>query len=82
MNFDINTIIAIVGLILGLATTAIGFASAYSNQKIKAYGLERDYAHLKRNYETMSQEMVNLHRDINDKLDRFFLELVELKNRD
>ena len=69
MKFDINTLIAFFSFVLALFTTATGAILWYVNSEKKKYASERDFQHLKRNLENISNGMAELLNEMETRLD-------------
>ncbi|MBD2465782.1 hypothetical protein H6G89_32860 [Oscillatoria sp. FACHB-1407] len=75
MNSELtNLLIGLAGLGLGVITTGAAGLTWYVNGKTKAYAAERDFAHIKRNYEQAQQALCSLQED-NDKLHDTLIEM-------
>lgn len=74
---DINILMGLAGLGLGVLTTAGGVLTWYVNGSTKKYAAERDFAHIKRNYEQAHQALLMLQED-NDRLRETFIEMKTL----
>lgn len=62
----------ILGIVLSLLSLFTGFAGAlawYSSRVKKQYAAERDFGHLKRNYEQLSQNLKELWRQNDERFD-------------
>lgn len=76
---NINNLIALFGSILAVFTT---FASAvlwYVNAEKRKYGLERDFNHMKRNYEQMAQSLNVIITELDHRFDAVDRSIIEIK---
>lgn len=55
-----NDFVAIGGFILGLLTSLAGFLVWYGSSVRKSYAAERDFAHLRRNYEQLAENQKHM----------------------
>lgn len=76
---DINTVIAVAGFFLGIGSSLIGLITWYSNSEKKRYAAERDFNHLKRNYEQLTLNLKMVAEEIDDFHNKVMQELVEIK---
>lgn len=79
-NFNINNLIAVVGLIFTILTALAGAILYYVNSEKRKYGLERDFAHLKRNHEQISQSLGVIITEIDHRFDAVERSLIEIKS--
>lgn len=68
-HHDIQNLIALAALIFTIFCSAITFITWYIKSEKRQYGLERDIAHLKRNYEQMTQTLDLLLNEIDHRFD-------------
>lgn len=68
-------------LIMGLISFAGGVATWYGAAVKKSYASERDFNHLKRNYESLSANISALVELTDDRFDRLDEKLLEMKLR-
>ena len=76
---DINTLIALSSFALALFTTATGAILWYVNSEKKRYASERDFAHLKRNQEGISEGIAHLLSEMDRRLDLIERDILEVK---
>lgn len=90
MKFVINvsTLISLSGFLLAATTTLAGAILWYVNTEKKKYAAERDFQHLKRNQEQISQGLGDIVQELErhfDKVDRRFdqieRDILEIKIR-
>lgn len=55
-----NDFVAILGFILGLLTSLAGFLAWYGSSVKKSYAAERDFNHLRRNYEQLAENQKHI----------------------
>lgn len=72
--------IAIGSLLLATATTLAGMALWYANSEKRKYGLERDFAHLKRNYEQINISLNTILREIDHRFSDIERDILEIKS--
>ncbi len=77
---SVNDLIALCALLLstGGAVTAIVFW--YVNSEKRKYGLERDFAHLKRNYEHINSNLLTILSELDNRFDRVERDILEVKS--
>ncbi|MBW4644756.1 MAG: hypothetical protein KME23_17635 [Goleter apudmare HA4340-LM2] len=76
---DINTLVALCSFALALFTTATGAILWYVNSEKKKYASERDFNHLKRNQEQISQGIGQLMVEMDRRLDAIGHDILEIK---
>lgn len=67
---SLNDFVAIAGFLLGVITAFGGWLAWYASSVKKAYAAERDFNHLRRNYEQLAEnqkQMLQLLEDILEK---------------
>lgn len=64
-----NDILTLLGAILAVLTALASAIFWYTNYEKKRYGLERDFAHIKRNYEQLNENMKYIVTEINHRFD-------------
>lgn len=69
-----------ISLIMGLLSFSGGVIFWFSGQIKRRYGLERDFNHLKRNYEALTGNVATLDKMLDERLDRFELMLVKIES--
>ncbi|MFK0730926.1 MAG: hypothetical protein ACIWVG_07105, partial [Gloeotrichia echinulata HAB0833] len=77
---DINTLIAFFSFALALFTTGTGAILWYANTEKKKYAAERDFAHLKRNQESISEGIDHLLTELDRRLDTIERDILEIKS--
>ncbi|MEM9922503.1 MAG: hypothetical protein AAF915_01895 [Cyanobacteria bacterium P01_D01_bin.50] len=71
--------IAIGSLLLATATSLAGVALWYAKAEKRKYGLERDFAHIKRNYEQIEQSLNTIFRELDHRFDAIEKDILEIK---
>ena len=66
-------------LIMGVASFAGGLISLYGAVVRKRYAAERDFSHLKRNYESLSANVASLSRFQDERFDDLDKALIEIR---
>ena len=79
-NIDINALISLFSFMLALFTTASGAILWYVNSEKKKYAAERDFAHLKRNQEAISQSVAALLEEFDRRQDVLERDILEIKS--
>ena len=74
-----GTVATVVSLAIGVITFIGGLLAWYRGAVEKRYAAERDFNHLKRNYEQLANSLGSLMKDEEDRFDELRLELRELK---
>lgn len=77
---DINDLIAVGGLVLTLITVGGSIIFSIVNAEKRKYGLERDFAHLKRNYEQNTQNLSLIISELDRRFDAVDKTLIEIKS--
>lgn len=75
-----NEFVAIGGFILGLLTSLAGFLTWYGSSVKKAYAAERDFNHLRRNYEQLAenqQHMLKMLENIDEGVTAITIHIVD-----
>lgn len=72
--------IAIGSLLLATATTLTGMALWYAKSEKRKYGLERDFAHLKGNYEQIQIGLNTILREIDHRFNDIDKDILEIKS--
>lgn len=80
MKIDASTIIAGLGLLATFVGSLAGFVLWFANSEKKKYGLERDFAHLKRNQESMQQGIDTILREFDKRFDVLEHQILEIKS--
>lgn len=71
--------LSLVSLVVGLVTSIGGGVAWWRAVVRKQYAAERDFGHLKRNYQQLAQGVDLLYKEGDKRFDRLDLEMVELK---
>ncbi|WP_017652564.1 hypothetical protein [Fortiea contorta] len=79
MNFNANFFVALCSFALALFTTATGAILWYVNSEKKKYASERDFLHLKRNQEQISQAIAQVMIEMDRRLDLISHDILEIK---
>lgn len=74
-----SDLISILSLALGLSSAAIGVTFWYRSIVRKSYAAERDFGHLKRHYESLSQGQAELAREFDTRLDSLERQLIRIE---
>lgn len=69
----------LIAIAISIFTFLGGITAWYSAAVKKSYAAQRDYEHLKRNYEQIAANQNNLLREFDQRFDQTILELKELK---
>ena len=79
MMTDVKLMISAIAGAIGIVSTTFSGVLWFKSTVRKRYAAERDFNHLKRNYEQLSQNVAHM-KDLQDeKLDRIFFELVLMR---
>lgn len=76
---NIKDLIAVGSLVMTLASTLTAIAFWYASTEKRRYGLERDFSHLKRNYDQIQQSLNTILSEIDHRFDVTEREIVEIK---
>lgn len=76
-----NDLIALISLCIAIVTSLIGLVFWYVNTEKRKYGLERDFAHIKRNYDQISQNLKVIISEIDHRFDAIDKTLIEIKSK-
>ncbi|NEP19609.1 MAG: hypothetical protein F6J97_22415 [Leptolyngbya sp. SIO4C1] len=71
--------LSLISLLVGLVTSVGGGIAWWRAIVRKQYAAERDFGHLKRNYQQLAQNVNAMYKESDQRFDRLDLELVELK---
>lgn len=74
-----DTLIAFGSLLLGLSTTILGGIAWYVNSAKEKYAAQRDFAHLRRNQEQISQGITMLSDQVDSRLDVIERDILEIR---
>ena len=80
-NININNLVAIIGLFITILTALAGIIIYYVNAEKRKYGLERDFAHIKRNYEQIERNLRSILVEIDHRFDSIERTLIEIKSK-
>lgn len=86
-----DRLLPLVSLAIGLVSSYIAVSNFYqsrqkealkrhSDAETKEYAAQRDFQHLRKDYEGLAQSMVTLIREADERFDRVDLELREIKS--
>ncbi|HEY9605222.1 MAG TPA: hypothetical protein V6C85_26690 [Allocoleopsis sp.] len=75
MKDNIEIVTAIIGLIIGLSGAVAAIYTRWKAAVEKGYAAQRDFAHLRRNQEQMSQGIAEINKDADARFDRIDLSL-------
>lgn len=67
---SLNDFVAIAGFLLGVVTAFAGWLAWYGSSIKKAYAAERDFNHLKRNYEQLVQNQAEMLKMLEEILEK------------
>lgn len=79
-DISVNDLIALAGLVVAGLTSLVGAVFWYVNSEKRKYGLERDFAHLKRNYEQIQQNLNVIITELDHRFDAVDRSLIEIKS--
>lgn len=77
--FNTSDLVAIFSLLLAMGTTSIGAILWYVQGEKKKYASERDFQHIRRNQESISDGLNIIAKDIDEKLDQINRDILEIK---
>ncbi|MBE9213721.1 hypothetical protein IQ247_13775 [Plectonema cf. radiosum LEGE 06105] len=77
---NIKDLIAVGSLVLTLASTLAAIAFWYANTEKRRYGLERDFSHLKRNYDQIQHSLNTILSEIDHRFDVTERDILEIKS--
>lgn len=80
MNFNMNDLIAVGSLTFTVISGIVASAFWYANTEKRRYGLERDFAHLKRNYEQIQQSLNLILTEFDHRFDTAERDILEVKS--
>lgn len=80
-NFNKSDLIAIGSLIFTAIGGIIATALWYANSEKRRYGLERDFAHLKKNYEQINQSLNFILTELDHRFDATDRDILEIKSK-
>jgi hypothetical protein len=75
MKPDINTLISVLSFAGGVGATLLGVARWYNGTQHKKFAAEREFQHLKRDYETLSKAVAH----IDDRQEQLIATVVEMR---
>lgn len=76
---SVSSVVAIASLVLALVTAAGSVLQNLLQGQQKRYAAERDFQHLKRNYEQLAENQDSLFREMEEKTSTITIELREMK---
>ncbi len=79
MNFDANSLISLGGLILAFTTTLCGAILWYVQTEKKKYAAERDFNHLRRNTEQLTQSIQYQTKELEGRFEKLQRDILEIK---
>ncbi|MDJ0737342.1 MAG: hypothetical protein QNJ47_25310 [Nostocaceae cyanobacterium] len=77
---SVNDLIALCPLLLSIGGNAIAIVLWYVNSEKRKYGLERDFLHLKRNYEQINSNLLAILYELDNRFDRVKRDILEVKS--
>jgi hypothetical protein len=80
MKFNINDLIAVGSLAFTVISGILASGLWYASAEKRRYGLERDFAHLKRNYEQIQQSLNLLLTEFDHRFDTAERDILEVKS--
>ncbi|WP_414622053.1 hypothetical protein [Calothrix sp. CCY 0018] len=79
-SFNIADLIAAGSLLLTTISGIVATAFWYANTEKRKYGLERDFAHLRRNYEQIQQSLNTILVEFDHRFDTAERDILEVKS--
>ncbi len=79
MSFDANSLISLAGLILAFTTTLCGAILWYVQTEKKKYAAERDFNHLRRNIEQLTENIKYQTNELDEKFEQLQRDILEIK---
>ncbi len=79
MGFDINALISLGGLILAFTTTVCGAILWYVNTEKKKYAAERDFNHLRRNIQQLSDNISFQTGELEKQFEKLERDILEIR---
>lgn len=79
MKFNINDLIAIGSLAFTTVSGLIAAAFWYAKAEKRKYGLERDFAHMKRGYEQIQESLELILREMEHRFNTNERDILEIK---
>ncbi|MGB3641149.1 MAG: hypothetical protein WBA39_26750 [Rivularia sp. (in: cyanobacteria)] len=76
---DLTTLIAFIGLGLTILTLTTSIIISVVNAEKRKYGLERDFAHMKRDYKQMTVNLSAIMTELDHRFDTVDRILIEIK---
>lgn len=80
MNKQASEILQFVLLCLSIGSVIVAVISWYSASVQKRYASQRDFEHLKRNYQQLSEGLTELTKEVDKRFDENTLDMRDLKN--
>jgi hypothetical protein len=75
MKLDISTLISVASFLGGVGATLLGVARWYNSTQHKKFAAEREFQHLKNDYQTLSKAVSH----IDDRQEELFSYIVEMR---
>lgn len=75
-----NDLIALFGLVTAILTSVLGAVFWYVNSEKRKYGLERDFAHLKKHYEQINQNLDLIFKEMDHRFDDLEKNLIKINS--
>lgn len=79
-SISINDLIAVFSLLITISSTLAAVAFWYANSEKRKYGLERDFAHLKRSYKQIDQSLTFILKEFDRRFDIAERDILEIKS--
>ena len=73
--------IAIISLVIAAVTSLSSLVLWYANSEKRKYGLERDFGHIRRNYEQIQLSLNGIFKEIDRRFDITERDILEIKSR-
>lgn len=78
--FDTRNLVTIISFFFTTLSFVSAFTFWYANNEKRKYGLERDFAHLRRNQEQISQGLQQLFVEIDSRFHTLERDILEMKS--
>ena len=75
MKFDISTLISVASFLGGVGATLLGVGRWYDSAQRKKFASEREFEHLKRDYQTLSKALAH----VDERQEELFAYVVEMR---
>lgn len=76
MTQDVATV---AGLLMGVSSFVAGAITWYKGAIVKSYAAERDFNHLRRNLEQLSNNLSDVSEEVDHRFDRLEGEMIQIK---